>query len=465
MTTVLLVRTLTPDEFGRVALVYLVAGVTTLLDEGSLATLFVAADERDRSRLSSVLWQECLLGALLSVSVAALAYPLAAVFAQPDLPGYLLALAPLFLVTAPRRFSQALLLRDLGFRALGVVRIVSAAGFLAVVLVLAKAGLGVWSLVAALITRAFVESVGYTWAARRAFDLRAPSRRTWRTGHGRAGVTKVGERFLAYAVERVDVVVVGQALGPASLGVYDAFKRLSIGLYQQVIPAVSRLALPHLARLRAEPLALAEAYARQLRYICLVLFPAHLFQAAFAPEITVLVFGEAWVGSAGVFAAVSLLLLVRSTSGPVDALLMARGWVRRELIYTVALAGAVVGALLYAIGEGLYAAVAAVAWANLALVVPVYLWVVRPAGYVGRGAYLRAIGEPLALSAAAVALAYASTRPLGGDPGGPGDPGGRLAAGAAVTVLAFAAGLLLRYPGLRLYLAKIARGNSDAEER
>ena len=153
-----------------------------------------------------------------------------------------------------------------------------------------------------------------------------------------------------------------------------------------------------------------------------------------------MVFGPEWVSYSGVFSWISLLLLVRSTNGPIDALLMARGWVKRELAYAVAAMGAVVGALLYAVGEGLEAAVVSVTVINLAMSVPVYLWLVRPAGYVGRRQYLLAVGGPLGLAIAATSFAYGLAYGLGER------PGPRLAIGIAGLTVSFSVGLAVAYP-------------------
>ena len=448
LVTLLLVRLLDPADFGRVAVVYLVAGTIAVLDEGGLTTKLIAADERDPARLNAVFWQELGVGAVIALVLTALAGPIEAVFAQADLRAYLLALAPMFVVTAPRRYAQTLLFRDFRFRGMGIARIAAAVAFCFVTIGLAARGYGVSALVIGLITRLGLESVGFVVAARGRLRVSWPPVRSWRSGYGRSGVAKVGERFLQYGIDRVDLIIIGQVLGPTALGAYDVFKRLSLGFYQQIVPAFSRVALPALSRLRARPVVLAKAYARQLRYICLLLFPAYLFQAAFAPEIVSVVFGAKWSAYDGVFAWISLLLLVRSTNGPVDALLMARGWVRRELAYAIAAMGAVVGALLYAVGEGLEAAVASVTIINVAMCVPVYLWLVRPAGYVGRGQYLRAIGGPLGLATGATAVAYAVGQSVGAA------PGPRLGVGLVVLIITFAMGLVLVYPGARRSLVR-----------
>ena len=270
--TLLLVRLLEPADFGRVAMVYLVAGLVAILDEGGLSTKLIAADERDHGRLNAVFWQEIAVGVGFAVAIVALARPIELAFVQPDLRGFLYALAPMFVVTAPRRYAQTVLYRDFRFRGMSIARIVAAVSFVALTVALAVVGYGVWALVIGLVTRMTLESVGFVVAAWGRLAVAWPTAKVLRSGYGRSGLAKVGERLLYYGIDRVDLLIIGQVLGPTALGVYDVFKRLSIGFYQQVVPAFSRVALPHLSRLRERPLVLAQAYARQLRYICLLLF-------------------------------------------------------------------------------------------------------------------------------------------------------------------------------------------------
>lgn len=433
------------------AVVYLVAGLVAILDEGGLSTKLVAADERDPARLSVVFWQELIVGVAFGTIVVTLAHPFEVLFAQTDLRAFLYALAPMFAITAPRRYAQTILFRDYRFRGMGIARIIGAVVFVGTTVALASSGYGVWSLVWGLVTRMTIESVGFVVAAWDRLAVRAPPLGSLRSGYGRSGVAKVGERILAYGIDRVDLLVIGQVLGPTALGVYDVFKRLSIGFYQQVVPAFSRVAMPHLARLRDRPMVLAQAYARQLRYICLLLFPAYVFQAVFATDLIAVIFGLEWVRYAPVFTWISLMLLVRSVNGPIDALLMARGWIRRELAYSVAAMGAVAGALLYAAGEGLEAAIVAVTTINLAMCVPVYLWIVRPAGYVGRRQYVAAVGPPFCLAATAVGMSYATVQLIGGR------PATRLVCGVAIAIGIFGSGVLAVYPSARLRTRALLR--------
>ena len=408
--TLALVRVLDAEAFGRVAMVYLVAGLLAVLDEGSLATRLMSTREDAPDRLSAVLYLESLLGLALALLAALAAPVLGYAFEQPDLPRFLLPLAPLFAVSGPKRFYQTLFQRELAFGEIARVRVLAAVLFVGVTVGCAVGGLGVWSLVTGLVVRVATESVGICAYGLREFVPRRPSFEALRSGYGRPGLAKVGERFLSYLVERVDLLIIGKALGPGALGVYDVFRRFSLGLYQQVVPLFTRVAMPRFALLTDDPPVLAKAYTRELRTVCTLLFPAYLLQACYAEPIVRLVFGGEWVAYAAVFSWISLLLLVRTVSIPVDALLMARGFVKREFVYSACLVSLLAATLLYVVHDGLLAAVVAITWLHLALTVPTYWWVVRPASSVRTAALLRAIGWPLALSVLTIGGSYLALR-------------------------------------------------------
>ena len=397
--TLLLVRLLDASDFGRLALVYLVAGLVALLDEGSFSTRLIATDEQRSRELNVVFWQELLVGLCFSGVILVAAPSLALIYDQPDLTAYLLALAPVFIITGPRRFYQTLLVRALSFQGMGIVRMVAVVVYIVLTVVLATAEYGVWSLVYGLIARMIVESIGFTIAGFGYYRPKRPPVFSWKSGYGRPGVAKVGERVLNYLIERLDIIIIGKALGADALGVYDVFKRLSIGLYQQVVPLVMRVGLPVLAKLQTQPTLLAAAYLEQVRYICYLLFPAYLFQALFAEPIVAFVFGVDWLPYVPIFVWISLLLLVRSVGAPVNGLLMARGFVKRELIYTFGVVAVLAATILYFVQGGLEAVVVAITWLYVAMAIPVYVWVVRPTGYVKPKAYFKALLVPLVVSA------------------------------------------------------------------
>jgi len=320
------------------------------------------------------------------------------IYNQPDLTAYLLALAPVFVITGPRRFYQTLLVRDFSFRGMGIVRMVAVVVYIGMTVVLAKAGYGVWSLVYGLIVRMVIESLGFTLVGLRYFKPTRPPVISWKSGYGRPGFAKVGERVLNYIIERLDIIIIGKALGADALGVYDVFKRLSIGLYQQVVPLVMRVGLPVLAKLQTQPSLLAAAYLQQVKYICYILFPAYLFQALFAEPIVALVFGKDWLPYVPIFVWISLLLLVRSIGAPVNGLLMARGFVKRELIYSFGVVAVLAATILYFVQGGLEAVVVAITWLYVAMAIPIYVWVVRPAGHVKASSYFKVLLAPLAVS-------------------------------------------------------------------
>ena len=396
--TLLLVRLLDASDFGRLALVYLVSGLVALLDEGSFSTRLIATNDQRLRELNVVFWQELFVGIGFSLLVVIVAPSLALIYDQSDLTAYLLALAPVFLITGPRRFYQTLLVRDFAFQGMGVARMLAVVVYITFTVVLAKAGYGVWSLVYGLIARMVIESIGFTVVGWSYFKPNQPPVFSWKTGYGRPGLAKVGERVLNYVIERLDIIIIGKALGADALGVYDVFKRLSIGLYQQVVPLVMRVGLPVLAKLQNKPNELSAAYLQQVRYICYLLFPAYLFQALFAEPIVALVFGKDWLPYVPVFVWISLLLLVRGIGAPVNGLLMARGFVKRELFYTFGVVAVLAATLLYFVQGGLEAVVVAVTWLYVALAIPVYVWVVRPAGHVKALPYVKVLLAPLGVS-------------------------------------------------------------------
>ena len=412
--TIALIRLLAPAEFGRVALVYVVAGLVAVLDDGGFTTALIARDERDQDTLSTIFYQEVLLGSGLSALVAAGAPLLAAAFGQPELRGYVLALAPAFALTGPRRFYQTIFQRDFAFEAMAWSRVTAAVLFVAVTVGMALKGYGVWALVAGLIVRVGVESVLFAVVGWGRFRPGRPTLRRWRTGYGSPGLMKVAERFVSYLGERVDVVVIGLALGTADLGIYDACKRLLLGVYQQVVPWMMRLAVVEFAREAATPSSkgLWRVYEAQLSRLTATLLPAYGFAAVIGFTLLPALGGEEWTGYGGVFAYLALGLALRAYTAPTDALFVGLGRMDKSLLLTSISIVLVTTVLLYSLPLGLEAVARATAGALGLVSVCGFLMAARQMGiaYPSRLALLL-LGPLVALLFAMVA----TTQLLGAD--------------------------------------------------
>jgi O-antigen/teichoic acid export membrane protein len=93
--------------------------------------------------------------------------------------------------------------------------------------------------------------------------------------------------------KQTDRLLVGLALGPATLGLYTNAQRLVELVTHVATQPFSQLAFPLFARLRADPPALRATYCRTVQTTCACAFPLAIGLSAFAPDAVPLVLAGA----------------------------------------------------------------------------------------------------------------------------------------------------------------------------
>lgn len=390
-----LAHLLSPQAFGLVALAIVYIEFAQLFLNQGLTAAIVQRHALEREHLESAFWGNIVFAILLAAGSAAAAGPIAALLGQEALEPIIRWLSLGFLLSALSATQDALLRRELQFRALAVRSIggMAAAGVAAIAL--AILGFGVWSLVALQLVYQAVEVV-LLW---RASDWRPRFRFSAR--HYRElfafGVNMLGVHVLRFARIRVDQLLVGSLLGTTALGYYSMARTILNGVAGLVSGSIGPVLWSTFARLQAEGERLARAIYQAAEMLALVTWPAYVGIAAVAPEIVEAFLGEQWLPSIPVVQAFALAAVAHSVNGLNLTAITATGAVRWRVRLEVLVAVASVGAIVLAVPHG----IAAVGWAFagvLYLMQPVELWAATRLLPIRAAVYLRRLALPIAAS-------------------------------------------------------------------
>lgn len=402
--TFLVIRILTPQDYGLFALTQVMLMLFTLLSGHGLASAAIQRADIDTRAMRQIFGLLLLLNVALALAQFVCA-PLAAAYYREPMVTDLLRVQSLIYLTNPfSALAYAKLARTLEFHRQAQVNLGSALIAAAVALGGALAGWGVWALVWAPIAMFASRALGLTIAARTwmwpSFDFRG-SGAIARYG----GLVAVGQ-FFGFVQSQADILVAGRWFDVHLVGVYTTALMLTQIFNNKVVPPLNEVAFAAYSRMQDDRAALAEGFTRSVRAIMVAAMPFFLGLAAVAEPLVLTLLGEKWREIVPLLLPLTLAMpfwtLFTLFQPATDAL------GRPGIGMSNAAAGAVLMPVTFLVAAQW--GIAGIAWAWLAaypLLLALSATRSLPVIGIGAGAFARAIAPPV-LASAGMALAVAA---------------------------------------------------------
>lgn len=297
--TMVLARLLTPQDFGLIAMVTAVTGFVAMFKDAGLSMATIQRAEITHAQVSTLFWINVALSVLVMLVVAALAPAIAWFYGEPQLTWITLALAGTFIFSGLTVQHQALLRRQMRFRELATIDIVSMIVGIATAIIMAAMNCGYWSLVG-LTVGTTLANCALVWM----YSSWRPGPSVRGSGVGamvRFGGGLTGFNVLNYFTRNADNVIIGFALGSGSLGIYSKAYNLLMMPIRQFNGPISAVMLPSLSRLQNDPTRYRRAYLRAITMLAFVGMPLVAFLFVIADDAVLIILGPGWEGAAVVF--------------------------------------------------------------------------------------------------------------------------------------------------------------------
>jgi O-antigen/teichoic acid export membrane protein len=355
----ILARLLVPEDFGLFAFgLIVVTYVETVGDLGTGAALIYVSSPRARAAQMTFIINVAASGIATALAWR-LAPTVAHFFHSAQAVDVLRALSWCFPLRALGNTHDALLRKDMKFR----LRIVPEIGMtltkLGLSLILAVSGFGVWSLVCGQLGGLAAWSLALWLLVDWRPNWSLPVEQ-WRPllSYGR-GIVAVNA--LAAVVHHVDFIIVGRALGAASLGFYQMAYKFPEAAIALVVWTVSKVLFPAFARAQHDLRLLRDSYLAALKYVSLSTVPVTLTLIILAEPLVIHILGRSWSESIPLLRALAAAIGLRALGAPAGDVLKATG--RSHLLAKLGLLKAAVltPALILAANAGAVAVAVTVA--------------------------------------------------------------------------------------------------------
>lgn len=319
-------RYLSPSDLGVFSLVAAYLMILQVLGEGGLADFIVQRNE-DNARQDSVIFYAQLANSFTIAFLLLATTPWLApkLIAHPDAISIFIACAITIPITAAVRVPEAILKRNLRFKALAYRGLIMSALAGVISVVLAYRGFGVWALVIKTLAEVVIDGTAIFMASRW-LPMRVTRADLPLLKQPYAyGKHLIGARLTDTLYQRIDIFLIGHFVGNSALGYYSVGQKIYQALLEVLSRVFANVAVPYMAREKKNPLEVRRVYYEFVQLVAMVGLPIFVYIFLFAHETIVMLFGSVWVEAAWILQAFCVLGAVNCIAFFNGHVLMAMG--------------------------------------------------------------------------------------------------------------------------------------------
>ena len=385
-----------------------VIGIADLLRDFGLSSAVVQSRTVTPEERTNLFWVNTGFGLLCTGLISACTPLIVLLYdGRSELAPVTLALAWVFLLSGMNTQFRADLTRSMRYTNLAMADVGSQVLALAVAIVLAANGAGVWAIVGQQLTSAAVALVVNALSTR--WIPGWPRRDVSVRRFLRFGGNLFATQALTYLTKNVDNISLGIVVGPTQLGYYSRAYQLLMAPLNQINAPMTGVALPVLSRVQDDDEKFHHYLVRGQLLACYFTATVFTVCAGLSEPLVLVLFGEVWLPVAPIFAILALGGIFRSIQQIAFWTYLARGKTGAQLRMILVTRPIMIGLML-----------AGLPWGPVGVAVGhsvgyLMFWVVstwhagKSTGIDGWGLMRNAIRPVLLVSAPAGALAYAAT--------------------------------------------------------
>ena len=366
--SIVLARLLGPKVYGLIGMITVFTGFASVFGDLALGAAIIQRKELEPRHLNAAFWANVTMGAILTLLMVALAPVVAWFYKEPLLLPLTAVIAIKYVIDSLCAVKVAMLNREMRFRTLAKIQIVSGIVSGLTGLGFALYGMGPWSLVAQTIGGTIVSTVIVwclvDWHPRFSFEFRAFKELFGFSAHA------LGSDIINYWARTLDNLLIGWLIGAAALGFYSRAYSLMLMPLTQISRVVGRVMFPALSVIQDDKQRVKRVYLKAISIIGLVTFPMMIGAFAVSDHLIMALLGDKWVDTIPLFKIFCWVGLLQSTTTTTGCLLYSQGQSRTEFAITAWFTAACVIAFIFGIHWGIIGVAWAYAIVNLVMWYP-----------------------------------------------------------------------------------------------
>lgn len=375
VSTMVLARLLTPEDYGMIAMVVSITGFASVFSDLGLSTATIQQSSINQSQVSNLFWINAAIGLAVTVIVAGISPIVAWFYKTPQLLWITVALSFNFFLTGLTVQHKAVLNRQMRFLTIAKVKIVSTVLGIGVAIVMASHGFRYWALVLNTLAASASTVVGYCIVLRWWPGL--PKRNSGIRKMLRFGSNVAAVNIINYFSRNSDNMIIGHYCGSLALGLYSkAYQLLMLPLVNLRTP-LNTVALPSLSRLQYEKDKYRNYYMKFVSILALLTMPIVVFIFVCSDNIVRIVLGPQWYGASDIFKILAFAAFIQPVLSTRGVVLLSSGQGGRHLIFGSVNAFCTIAAYFAGLPWGVNGVAIAYVITNYILLYPSLLYVYK----------------------------------------------------------------------------------------
>jgi len=306
--TAVVARFIERSDFGLLAIVNMVLGFTALFTDMGLTTAMLHKQDISVKQYSTLYWFNWLLNSALFIVICAVSPVVAIFYKDPRLTHLIILMGLTILISPLGKVFATIKTKALEFGFITKVSILTHVVGLALVVLLAVWGWGIYSLVFSSVVSALLGAIIYSIAGRKECQIVFYLKYREVKEFFNIGLYEMGKQIFDYFSYRIDVLLIGKFFGMESLGIYNLGKELVLWPTKFINPVVNKVATPIFAKIQKDKRALKANYLRILNILSFINFPILALLFILADPVVGFVYG-------GKYRAVALFVRILSIWG------------------------------------------------------------------------------------------------------------------------------------------------------
>ena len=295
VSNIVLARLLTPDDYGTIGMLMIFIAVANTFVDGGFGSALIQKKEPTKEDYSTIFWWNMLLSVVLYGLLFLGAPAVARFYNLPLLCDVLRVQGIVLIINALSIIQQNQLRKQLKFKRLATVTVISATLSAGIAIILAYMGWGVWALVAQQLMLSGFNAV-QLWILNKWYPAFVFSKESFKQLFGFGGFILASNLINTFCNE-IKGLLIGRFFSPATLGFYTQAYKLEQVVSTSFSNVVDQVSYPVLAELQNNNESLKRTLKKLTTAISFITTPLMLIMALVAHPLILFLYTDKWLPS------------------------------------------------------------------------------------------------------------------------------------------------------------------------